>query len=127
MMEEKKYNTVVAELCYKNQITNITFNSAEMTLEQAKSHADDIRREFKDVLPLLCLSNISALKKVSKEARDYLGLPEMMEIVKVNAIIANSTLSKIVGNLFLMFSKPIIPTKIFTDEAAALAWLQQFK
>lgn len=103
------------------------FNCADMSLAQAKAHIVDLEREFKSVLPALSIANISALKNPSKEARDYLGTPEVVALLKANAIVANSTLPKIIGNLYLMFSKPNIPTKIFTDEAAALAWLQQFK
>jgi hypothetical protein len=126
-MEGKKYTTCIAELDYKNEVLYVTFNSADMTFEQAKSHVADIRREFKDVLPTLSIGNISSLKNPSKEARDYFGRPEMIEMVKRNAIVADSVLSKIVGNLYLMFSRPTIPTKMFTDEAAALAWLAQYK
>jgi hypothetical protein len=124
---EKTYTTEIAELYYKNEILYIIFNCADMSLAQAKSHIIDLEREFKSVLPALSIANISALKNPSKEARDYLGTPEVVTLLKANGIVANSTLPKIIGNLYLMFSKPSIPTKIFTDEAAAVAWLQQFK
>ena len=30
------------------------------------------------------------------------------------------------GNFFLNVSKPMAPTKLFDDEASALAWLKEF-
>jgi hypothetical protein len=124
---EKMYTTDIAELHYKNQILYTTFNCVDISIAEAKSHITDLKREFQNVLPALSIANISAIKNSSKEARDYLGTPEVVTLLKANAVVANSTLSKIIVNLYLMFNKPSVPTKIFTDEAAALAWLTQFK
>ncbi len=37
-----------------------------------------------------------------------------------------SPISSMIGNFFIRISKPLVPTKIFTDEAKAKEWLKQF-
>jgi hypothetical protein len=83
--------------------------------------------ELADVLPVLLLSDLSKHKNMKKEVRDYLGGPEIFPLMKANAIVANSILSKLIVNLYLSFNKPPIPTKMFTNKDAAALWLQQFR
>ena len=42
------------------------------------------------------------------------------------ALIVGSPLSRMMGNLFVSMSKPLFPTRLFDNEASALAWLQPF-
>ncbi len=41
-------------------------------------------------------------------------------------MLIKSPVSKIVGNFYIQFSKPTIPTRLFTEEKKAIAWLTQF-
>ena len=41
------------------------------------------------------------------------------------ALVIGSTAGRIIGNLFLSIQSPAVPTRMFTDEASALAWLQR--
>lgn len=126
-MTNKNYSTAIAELQYKEGIMYVTFNSAEINLAQAQLFITDMKREFGDLLPLPILADVSAQRNPKKEGRDYLGSPEATQYFKAIALVANSVLSKIAGNLFLMFSNPNVPTKIFTENTAALAWLKPFQ
>lgn len=40
------------------------------------------------------------------------------------AMIIDGTLSEMIGNFFINLNKPVAPTKLFTNEAAAVAWLK---
>ena len=48
------------------------------------------------------------------------------DLVAAVALIVATPLSRMMGNFFLNVSKPMAPTRLFDDEAAALAWLQEF-
>jgi hypothetical protein len=73
------------------------------------------------------LSDIRRIKHVDKEARAYLAKSESTVFIRAGAFLVNNQLQKILGNFFILIDKPEIPTRLFTDEAEALAWLQQFK
>jgi hypothetical protein len=70
--------------------------------------------------------DISKVKSITKEARDYLGTPEASKNIKAAGVLAGSYLSKIVGTFFLNFSRPAVPIKLFTSKAEAMRWLEKF-
>ena len=42
------------------------------------------------------------------------------------AVIVGTPLSRMVGNIFTSMTQPVTPTRLFEDEASAVAWLQGF-
>jgi hypothetical protein len=48
------------------------------------------------------------------------------DVVSAVALIVDTPLSRMLGNFYLTVSKPIAPTRIFDDEAPAVAWLLEF-
>ncbi len=48
------------------------------------------------------------------------------DLVSAVALIVGTPLSRLMGNFFLGVSKPMAPTRLFDDEASALAWLGEF-
>jgi hypothetical protein len=48
------------------------------------------------------------------------------DLVSAVALVVATPLSRMMGNFFLTVSKPMAPTRLFDDEASALAWLQEF-
>ena len=48
------------------------------------------------------------------------------DLVSAVALIVATPLSRMMGKFFLNVSKPMAPTKLFDDEASALAWLREF-
>lgn len=73
------------------------------------------------------LSDIRKIKHVDKEARAFLAKSESTVLISAGAFLVNNQLQKVMGNFFILIDKPEIPTRLFTNEAEALAWLQQFK
>jgi hypothetical protein len=73
------------------------------------------------------LSDTRKVKHFDKEARAFLAHPDNMVGISAGAFIVNSQLQKILANFFIQFNKPPTPTRLFTNEAEALSWLQQFK
>jgi hypothetical protein len=48
------------------------------------------------------------------------------DLASATAVIADSPFSRITGNLFVSVSQSMVPTRLFDDEASAVAWLEQF-
>ncbi len=48
------------------------------------------------------------------------------DLVSAVALIVGTPLSRMMGDFFLAVSKPMAPTRLFDDEASAVAWLQAF-
>jgi len=40
------------------------------------------------------------------------------------AILVSSPVSKVMGNIYMGLNKPIVPTRLFTQESEAIAWLK---
>jgi hypothetical protein len=72
-----------------------------------------------------CLCDISDMPQHHKDVQVYFA-KEGSKFSLANAIIVSNSLSKILANLFIIISKPIIPTKIFTDISKATKWLEMF-
>ncbi len=72
------------------------------------------------------LSDIKFVRTVSKEARDFMASEEGCEGVLAAAILVDSPITRMIGNFFMSINKPLVPTKIFTDEAEAIKWLKPF-
>jgi hypothetical protein len=69
---------------------------------------------------------INNIKSVSKSARDYFASDEAANNIVASAFIVGSSVSKIMGNIFLTFNKPPVPLRLFTSEAEALKWLRNY-
>ncbi|HUX71946.1 MAG TPA: hypothetical protein VMV41_15615 [Cellulomonadaceae bacterium] len=48
------------------------------------------------------------------------------DLMSAVALIVSTPLSRMMGNFFLTVSKPMAPTRLFDDEASAVAWLKEF-
>lgn len=128
MDKSRIVKSTIAEISFDNGIIYIDYYPMqEANLENAEELVNLIKTNFADVLPALLLSDISKLKNTTKEARDYIGSDAVAPLLKASAVIANSLLSKIIGNLFLKFNKPTYPTKLFSDKQAALLWLETYR
>jgi hypothetical protein len=76
--------------------------------------------------PRPMLLDMRQLKAQDREARLYYAKPESTRTVSAAAILIGSPISRVLGNFVLGFSKASAPTKIFTSEDEAMAWLREF-
>jgi hypothetical protein len=67
------------------------------------------------------------VKKVDKEAREFLAGKDNPDELIAGAIVIKSNVQKTMGNLYIYFNKLPIPTRIFTNEKTALRWLRKVK
>lgn len=75
------------------------------------------------VVPVLV--DMREIKNSTHEARKFAASVEYSRYVSAVAILENSVIGKILGNLFINFSRPIYPTKLFTSEDEAVSWLRE--
>ncbi|MBT1703529.1 DUF7793 family protein [Chryseosolibacter indicus] len=71
------------------------------------------------------LGTTQGLQNLSKEAREYFSTEEGTRFMKKLAIVTTSSIDKMVGNFFLKFNHPAVPTRLFTNQEDALKWLKE--
>ena len=98
---------------------------AEVTLEDARENVALCRRmNAGRKRPVLV--DLRAIKSQTAEARGYLAGREGAEICQAVGLLIGSPLSRVLGNFYLGMNKPMVPTRLFTSEEEAQAWLKSF-
>lgn len=75
--------------------------------------------------PLLVDLTAPTLRPATPEARAIYAMPHMLQFTGRCALLIRSPVSRLIGNLFLLFNRPPYPTKLFTSEAEAFAWPEE--
>lgn len=76
--------------------------------------------------PRLLLIDITNIKALSREAREEYANAADTNGVKAVAIVTDSGIGKIIGNFFISYNKPKVPTRLFSSHIAAKEWLSEF-
>ncbi|MES2140931.1 MAG: hypothetical protein V4511_14585 [Bacteroidota bacterium] len=92
----------------------------------AAQQAVKFRLECTNFVPYPILLNVTALKKITKPARDFLASEIGCEGIIAGAFLINSDLGRLIGNFFIQINKPLRPSKLFTDEIKAKEWLSKY-
>ena len=110
-----------------DDIVHVTsFQGVEETLDQARASVNAIRQVSEGRrLPLLL--DMRPIKGQKREVREYYSSPEASASYKAVAILVGSPISKMIGNIFIGIGKLPVPTKLFSAEEEALAWLKEFR
>lgn len=74
---------------------------------------------------LPALIDLRALRAQSAEARAYLAGPEATRVANAVALLIGSPLSCMLGNFYLGFNRPEVPTRLFTARDEAMGWLER--
>ena len=99
--------------------------NANVQLEDALENTCSIKEiSGNNIYPILV--NLKEINSISKEARNHFSMQNHTPGVSAIAMLIKSPVSCIIGNIFLGFNKPVVPTQLFTRERAALSWLKQF-
>lgn len=70
------------------------------------------------------LVDMRGVRSETREAREHFASAETAARLSAVALLVSSPLSRMIANFFLRISNLRIPTRMFDDEAAALAWLR---
>ena len=97
-----------------------------MTLRwpQRKPADDDDLRDGARVVPRLVL--VHARPLMPEVRRVYMG-ESLIAFTAMAMLVRASPLGRTMGNVYLKIARPAIPTKLFTQESKALAWLRAAK
>jgi hypothetical protein len=72
-------------------------------------------------------SDIRKIKSITREGRQRLTQKDAAYGTKAVAFLINSKVQEVLFTFFNILHKPPAPSKIFTNKAKALEWLQQYK
>ncbi|GAB4130959.1 MAG: hypothetical protein Fur0041_00740 [Bacteroidia bacterium] len=64
---------------------------------------------------------------ISDEARNITADASFVRNTLGKALLVHNAASKLVGNIYISFNKPKMPTRLFTDRDKALKWLRDLK
>lgn len=97
---------------------------AEIRLQDAKENtAAVVKISGGSCFPLLV--DMREIKSISKEARDHFSMRGRKPQVTAIAMLVKSPIGPVIGNFFIGFSRPVVPTRLFNSEKKALAWLKK--
>ena len=121
IIESRAFKTYIKDdVCF-----TIVKPGAVITLEDAEENTTAVKELSKnDVFPILV--DLRLISQITKEARDHFAMRERKPGVNAIAMLVRSPVSSIIGNFFLGMNKPKVPTQLFSTEAKALKWLEQF-
>lgn len=67
------------------------------------------------------------MRSMSRESRHYYASAEAAEVASAVALLVDTPVSRVLGNFYRGLSNPYLPTRVFTNETDALAWLQGYR
>jgi hypothetical protein len=85
--------------------------------------ADRIQLQNEMAYPVFC--DIRGIVDSDKAARDYLAQSGSI-LTKAVSLVGHQSISLSMTSFYLKICKPSVPTKIFTDEVAALVFLEKY-
>lgn len=98
-----------------------------MSLDEAKEIVRD-RLSYTNGEYRFCLIDITNLKSVTKDAREYMSDPKGGLVgLSGGAFISGSVLTTVIINLFFKINRPEIPSRFFTSREEALEWLSKVR
>ena len=108
------------------RIVAVRMGDLVQTVEDARANFEACARlAAPDRKPLL--ADIRAARPLMPEVRRvYMG-ESLIAFTAMAMLVRASPLGRTMGNVYLKIARPKIPTKLFTQESKALAWLRAAK
>lgn len=125
-MEENSVKSECVKFWFENGILISRFeNGIELDLVKIKE-VIRTREEISKGEMQYWLYDITNLKSVSKEVRDYADRYGQDYLYCV-AVLVNSHITKFIFNTYIKLKKPIMPFLVFTNKEKAEKWLLEIK
>ncbi|HEY0734977.1 MAG TPA: hypothetical protein VGD69_08730 [Herpetosiphonaceae bacterium] len=126
-METQEFVTRTSTICLEsNSLVRVTIlPGAHQALDDARENGM-IMRNIMQGREYRALVDLRQMKSQDREAREYYTQPGHTPGLVAIALLIGSPMSRVIGNLYMGFSKSDIPTRLFTSEAEALRWLETF-
>lgn len=118
------FDLKTAILDIEQKIIKIKYKkSAVVAVEDAMEIVKIIAEQFPDEqITFGILNNISEMKELTREARDYFAINTRPNTL--NAIVINKYLQSILTKMYFSFSKPKGKTEVFENEEEAIKWIE---
>lgn len=108
-------------------IVRVNLNGNVLALELADAQeAVRMVASLGDGVRVPVLVNMRALRNLNRDCRNYFASAETAKVQSAAALIVDSPLTRAIGNFFMGINKTMIPTRLFTAEPDAVAWLKTF-
>lgn len=115
--------TATVRACPDGIVRVVVKPGAELTLEDVREHFTS-GAKYMGGGKSSVLVDTSKVKSVSRAAREFVSSPEAEAYIAAQAIVVGSPVSRLIGNFFLGLNRTSFPTKLFTSESEAVAWLK---
>lgn len=100
--------------------------NSQVTLEHAQENTEAVNALTSlESFPLIV--DTTQIGTISKEARKHFSMNNRTTRVNALALLIDSRTSMVIGNFFIEFNKPKVPTKLFVNEEKALKWISKYK
>ncbi len=126
MAVEKVRSRVAVQWIGEDGLAYLIFDvDAEIELSDAKEIVNNIATRHPDgKYPLLI--DVCRIRSISAEARDYFVSASAQKYRIAEALIVETTASRLFAGFYIRFHKPESPSKLFTNREEALFWLKSF-
>lgn len=82
-------------------------------------------REIGEGARVPVLVDMRGVLSQTREAREYFMQEDAARVSAAVALLVDSPLSRLLGNFFLLRGAHRVPTRLFTEEQAAVRWLAE--
>ncbi|WP_277479370.1 hypothetical protein [Catalinimonas alkaloidigena] len=124
-MNALQYDNDVVEFEIEDGILFGKYKVSKIDLMAAKK-ATFFRKQITQGRKLPSIANISLVKEVPKETREYFSQEAGDDLCALAVIISNPV-TRIMGNFFLKFHQPKYPFKLFKDTSSAKKWIIHYR
>ncbi len=102
-------------------------NDADITLDAAIEGVS-ARKKLQGNKKILLLVDMRNVGQVHRDARAYAAKKEIEGMNKAMGLLVGKSLpATIIGNFYIKFNKPNVPTKLFRSKEKALSWLETYR
>lgn len=106
-------------------IRTVTFPRSIETIEDAKANIE-VCRQLGQGVKRPILVDFRGMRCQDRDARGYYGGPEASEVLSAAALVVGSALTRVLANFYTGLNQTRFPTRMFTSEDEAIAWLMGF-
>ena len=107
-------------------VRSIALPGTEQTLADATENLRAIRSLLPGGRLAPLLVDARQARPMTREARAFYADPGPARVAAAVAVLVGSPATRIAGNFYLRLNQPRTPTRLFTSETDALAWLRGF-
>lgn len=119
----------------ETSVANVYLKEKDLVVVKYKPNADvelddmiaihEAERKITNDKKHVALLDARGFISISNEARQYGASTKPTRYRIAAALLVDSLSVRILGNFYLNFNKPKVPTKMFSDEKKAISWLKR--